>query len=647
MKKLVLLCVLCIASAMCGFAQNLVHIVNGNNERVIDLSQVDSVTIRPKNFYGGNTSAYMPEADLIHVFGKNYAYDTIIINKNTRIDFEYDSTCEAQMKRIYSIWTFSRPVSAGNILDHMTIGWAGIMMLSDVMSNDMSLDVAGDPWGYDHQLDYYDERYIRSRQIWDFFYNIINVSNGLINKIASLTTNDLLKTYLGQALAFRGMSYFYLAQFYQHTYATSQDMPCVPLYLSNNEESIYSRATVQQVFDRAESDLLNAEELLANFKRSSKSEIDQQVAQGLLSRLYLVKREWSKAAEKARAARQGYALMDPQAVLESDYQDVTNPEVIWGVDVTTSTSRFYASFQSWMSAQSIGYGGQAGLYFRKIDKKLHSNIPTADVRRELYYQTSTLYSTCQTCTYWEIPSLANKKFKDVADFLGDYIYMRSAEMYLTEIEALVMAGKIDEAQPLFEEFMVTRNPRWSNSVTKEEVRLQRRIELWGEGFSYFDHRRWQMDMNRGYEGTNDNPNAWPLHEPNGFVPWWHFSWRFQIPLKIIQDNAYLTEADQNPIGAEGNQDPALKLEPEVENATYVKKFSAQSENKSYDDVNSENKCVAKDVKEDNAVFNVYKPILINKVTKQERNAEVKSRSKLNPLGNKIFELKSGFDSLVK
>ncbi|MBQ2122675.1 MAG: RagB/SusD family nutrient uptake outer membrane protein [Bacteroidaceae bacterium] len=464
-----------------------------------------------------------------------------------------DKVFASQMAGVYANWTFSLPVSTGNIMDHMNVGWAGLMMLSDVMSNDMSLDMDGDPWGYDHQLDYYAEQYVRARQPWNFFYTVIKASNDMINQIDPTTENETLKAYLGQALAFRGVSYFYLAQFFQHTYATSQNMPCVPLYLSNSEESIYSRATVQQVFDRAELDLCTAETLLANFKRASKSEIDQQVVQGLLSRLYLVKREWAKAAEKAKAAREGYNLMTVQQVVESDYQDVTNPEVIWGVDVTTSTCRIYASFQSWMSAQSVGYGGEVGAV-KKIDQKLYDNIPVTDARKYLYYPEETQYES------WTLPALANMKFKYVAEFLGDYVYMRAAEMYLTEAEALVMDGKTAEAQQVLAEFMVTREPTWAGSATKNYVRLQRRIELWGEGFGYFDHRRWQMDMNRGYEGSNDNPSAWPVHEANGFVPWWHFSWRYQIPLKEIQENENISEADQNPVGVEGNQDPSLKLD---------------------------------------------------------------------------------------
>lgn len=38
--------------------------------------------------------------------------------------------------------------------------------------------------------------------------------------------------------------------------------------------------------------------------------------------------------------------------------------------------------------------------------------------------------------------------------------------------------------------MVNRDPSWNKtSVTVDEVYTQRRLELWGEGFSFFDHLR--------------------------------------------------------------------------------------------------------------------------------------------------------------
>ena len=301
--------------------------------------------------------------------------------------------------------------------------------------------------------------------------------------------------------------------------------------------------------------MTTAIDLLDGWKRSTKTQVDKSVAQGILSRVYLVMHKWTKAIEMAQAARAAYPLMNVDEAFNYNYQDVTNSEIMWGVDITTSTSMIYASFQSWMCAQYYGYGGQVGA-FQLIDAKLYNSIPENDVRKFLYVAPGETYP----CEGWDIPAYGNLKFKaeGAEDFLGDFIYMRSSEMYLNEAEALVRLGRADEAYTLLSEFMSNRltDGEWEiKRATIDVVQNQRRVELWGEGFSYFDHRRWQFDMDRGYEGTNDHPSAWPIHLQNGFVPWYHYAWRYQLPLREIQENESITEDDQNVIGEEGNQDP--------------------------------------------------------------------------------------------
>ena len=472
----------------------------------------------------------------------------------------------SQLDGVYAILNFDSPFVTGGIGDHMNVGLCGVMMLSNNTSNDVSLSLGnGDPWHFDKQLEYYGQEYVRSSWGWNIFYTVIKAANEVIPMIDPATATAEGKAMLGQALAIRGLSYFYLAQFYQDTYATSKNKLCVPILLSNVETGgVDRRATVEQVYNQIESDLTRAIELLDGWKRASKSQVDQSVAQGILSRVYLVMHKWTKAAEMARAARLAYPLMDADAAYNYNYQDVTNSEVMWGVDITTSTSRIYASFQSWMCAQTVGYGGQVGA-IQLIDAKLYNSIPDNDVRKYLYVAPGDEYP-CQDAVgnKWTIPEYGNLKFKyeGAEDFLGDYIYMRSSEMYLTEAEALVRLNKADEAYAVLSELVTNRlaEGEWNvKRATIDVVQNQRRVELWGEGHSYFDHRRWQMDMDRGYEGTNEPSTTWPLHFEKGFVPWWHYSWRYQLPLREIQENEAISEDDQNPIMDEGNQDPVVDL----------------------------------------------------------------------------------------
>lgn len=470
----------------------------------------------------------------------------------------------AQLDGVYGLLNRTSGVNSDDINSHMSVGLPGIQMLSNNMSNDISLSMDGDPWHFDKQLEYYGEQYVRSGWPWRVFYTVISAANDMI-PTAEVATNTLAgRGALGQALALRAFSYFNLAQFYQDTYVTSKKKPCVILRLSQNETSNTTvRATVEQVYAQIEKDLLRAIELLEGWTRDSKSQIDQSVAQGMLSRVYLTMHKWSKAIELAQAARVAYPLMNANAAYSYNYQDVTNSEVMWGVDITTSTSMIYASFQSWMCAQGYGYGGQVGA-IQLIDAKLYNSIPDNSIHKLLFVGPDQIYP----CDGWDIPAYGNLKFKlkGAEEWLGDNIYMRSAEMYLTEAEALVRLGRVDEAFNVLRQYMDNRlydhdgdgKILWEESTaTIELVQNLRRVELWGEGHSYFDHRRWQFDMDRGYEGSNENRTAWPIQPgySKGFVPWYHFAWRFQLPLKEYQENPELHPDSQNVIGEEGNQDP--------------------------------------------------------------------------------------------
>ena len=434
---------------------------------------------------------------------------------------------------IYYNFDFNHAIGGtGNILDHTDGGFAGIMMLSDIMSNDISLSNPNDSWGYDHKLDYYQEEYVRAYQPWNFFYTLIKDANNILPQMPE-DTNAEGNAIKGQALAIRGMSYAYLAQFYQKTYVGNEDKPGVPLLLSKTEESIMTRASLRQVYERVEKDLLEAIDLLDGWERKNKSQIDKSVAQGLLSRVYLVMNKWTEAAAMARAARTGYSLMTAQEAGKDGYNNIENKEWMWGADITAETTQKFASFFSWMCSTDAGYGGKIKLY-RLIDANLYSQIGDNDARKNLF-----LAPNVKNDPYGR-PGWTNDKFKKVEGWLGDYVYMRVSEMYLTEAEALARGGNEGQAASVMKEFMAMRDPDWNKAtISGDQVYTQRRLELWGEGFGYFDCRRLKRDLVRKYTGTNETQSM----QLN--IPADSYEWTYQIPLREIQNNEYITEADQN------------------------------------------------------------------------------------------------------
>ncbi len=83
---------------------------------------------------------------------------------------------------------------------------------------------------------------------------------------------------------------------------------------------------------------------------------------------------------------------------------------------------------------------------------------------------------------------------------GSYPYMRACEMVLAEAEAAYMAGDETTAKACLTELNSKRiagySCQTSGQALLDEIRLSRRIELWGEGQNWSDFKRWNLPMVR-------------------------------------------------------------------------------------------------------------------------------------------------------
>ena len=451
----------------------------------------------------------------------------------------------SQLKGCYTDWNYRRGISSSDINGHMSVGFGGIMMLSDAMSNDISLALGGgDPWHFDHALDYGAEQYVRTRWVWSWFYAIINDANAVIGVVNEDDMAESAKPMVGQAYAFRGIALAYLAQFYQRTYINdynnggkaSTELPCVPIVLSAKEEGgVDGRATVAQVYAQVEKDLLKAIDYLDGFQRDSKTVIDKSVAQGLLSRVYLVMNKWTEAAQMAHDARQGYPLNNIEEAGVWNYQNADNQEVLWAMIPTPETALYYASWASWHSIDGPGYGGTDVGAIQLIDAALYNSISDTDVRKTLFVAPGD--------DSMGFPAYANMKFPFVSQWLGNVVYMRSSELILTEAEGLLMSGNAPQAMAVMAEYMANRDAAWTapGVLTQNYIYNQRRAELWGEGFGYFDMLRMHQPLKRTYEGTNEPAGSQTNVDADDYL------FIYQLPKSEINDNENISPEDQNPV----------------------------------------------------------------------------------------------------
>lgn len=169
-----------------------------------------------------------------------------------------------------------------------------------------------------------------------------------------------------------------------------------------------------------------------------------------------------------------------------------------------------------------------------------------------YYGAPTVgaYTTC-TATFG-----AQFKFWGTDNYSSSFFpYMRASEMLLTEAEAAYMMGDQTAANDLLRELNVNRystnnsgdsryNATYSGDKLLTAIKLYRRMELWGEGFHWFDMKRWNESMTR-YAWSENNKNGtsgnWPETYAKTFDVKASNGWRWRIPSTEINYNEALNE----------------------------------------------------------------------------------------------------------
>lgn len=330
----------------------------------------------------------------------------------------------------------------------------------------------------------------------------------------------------------------------------------VPKVTDETSEADYTknpRMTHKEAVEFILSDLTKAEGLLKDATApASKALPTLAVVYGLMARTYLWDATFieeckdllpeeqtptaSSADQYANAAK--YARM---AISESGARPLTAEEWL-------DTTRGFNSdtFSSWMMSgkytaeddvvvaggirtfssfccneENFGYAAPAQGAFTMIGASLYKKINDADFRKLSWFapddsplrgQEHFVDKDFAEENFYEYVSL---KFRpgngEMNDYnigtVTDYPLMRVEEMYLIEAEATAHTNPA-AGNELLKSFMTTyRYPTYTNTYSSaeavvDEIVLQKRIELWGEGQAYFDVKRLGYSVIRAYDGSN-------------------------------------------------------------------------------------------------------------------------------------------------
>lgn len=419
---------------------------------------------------------------------------------------------------------------------HDDAGLKSFMLAGDLTGLDM-VQTKHHWFGWDYDFDYYQAPYRRTRTFWDVYYKQINIANRILDDYMSKAPagDAWFVKKKAEALTIRGIAYYYLINLYQQNVIGNEEKPGVPLLLKLKDENL-PRAKVKDVYNSLISDLrFGAEkgEISADVRLADKA-----VAATYLAKAYAAKQQWDSVAYFAQIASDAKPLT-AKNIVESGKWDVSNPSWLWGYKVTNLNTAMFASFYSHIDNNLKGYAGALSVY-KSIYSNLYDKISDTDVRKKIYINKAKFPEIASK--YPNLPDYANIKYITPDDFTGDYSFLRVEDPYLLLIEAKVELNQLGEAKSLLENLMKLRDDKYdvskfnSQDELREEARLQRRIELWGEGTSFYDLKRWQLGVDRTVAGSN--------HRTKIVVPAGDKRWVYQIPQHEMDTNPNIGE--QNP-----------------------------------------------------------------------------------------------------
>ena len=420
---------------------------------------------------------------------------------------------------------------------HFDFGYASTMMMMDNAGEDEVSPNTSYNW-YHNILSFSDrtDKSAITYFLWNQQYKNIKQANSILSATTNTyKDNSVAAAARGKALAMRAFCYLNLAQMYQFTYKGHEDALCVPIVKETTTEEQASdnpRASVKDVYDFIMDDLNNSVTLLDGVSRSGKADIDQQVAYGLRARAELIMQNWKAAAEDAVKAAEGYTPLSRTDAAQPGFNDISASNWIWGMDVNETSDIVKTGILNFpsMICSFTGNGYSPYYSYRAINSKLWNEIPSTDVRKgwwldskfnspdvdpnyvintgkQVYVFSSTSKDDDHLFTIWRVPYL-NVKFGAYQNKYGnetnacDVPLMRVEEMILIQAEATAMSGDVAGGKKILEDFVRNyRDPSYTcNATTAEGVQdavwFQRRVELWGEGFSYFDLMRLKKPIDR-------------------------------------------------------------------------------------------------------------------------------------------------------
>jgi len=402
-----------------------------------------------------------------------------------------------------------------------------------------------------------------SSAYWTRGYSLITSTNKVMNYLTDELLNEnaslTLRKYKGWGQVMRAYAYNYLMECYVDSYtnggSSKLGLSIYTKYSINNPPVARSSAkeTYDSILTWAKDGVKLLKDAQVGYTKDDPTDIDLGVCNFNLLRVALCAGDWTTAITagnelvaqytkfipKANYGWQGSKtgnLQNPISIPASGNYFLNvekNPEVIMGWPYAQAAVQSVGSSNIeptciWMNPFGKGGGG----LFSAIDQSLYNKMDDDDYRKNLFATTAYgSYAYPPNGTRANVPAWVNFKWANTygiagkagealssstVDQVGQYV-MRASEAYLMLAEAQYRSGATGDAATTLNKLISARTDGAKDASNYngggdlwEMIKLQYRIEMWGEGREFYNNKRWNIPINRN---KDYHPNATTLTFP--------------------------------------------------------------------------------------------------------------------------------------
>lgn len=435
---------------------------------------------------------------------------------------------------------------------HYDWGYGSIMHIRDVMTEDYAVASSS----YDHYSAWEQdlnigESYMTTQFVWTYFWKQVRTANNVLRDMPAVeAATDAQRGSIAIASAQRASMYLDLARMYEflpndktsNINADGNDVlnltvPIVSESTTEEEAKNNPRVSRQVMAEFILHDLDVAEANIEKTSRLDKTMPDLAVVYGLKARYYMWLEDYANARDYARKA---IDKSGAKPLSEDELTSVTNgfntlsvSSWLWGMQ-TTKEDRVVTSgilnWTSWVCNETeFGYASEGPKPM--VSKEMFTRISDTDCRKKWWVGTKgsahnkklefvndnfnieNASAERAVCEYGSIkfrPGSGDPNLYSVACVVGIPL-MRVEEMYFIEAEAAEHVSP-GAGKALCETFMKTyRDPNYTfptkggnvdgMTAAVEEIVFQKRVELWGEGQTFYDFKRLNISVDRASAGN--------------------------------------------------------------------------------------------------------------------------------------------------